>query len=209
MKPIGLAVILAFLASNAIAQTEGDSGKEKKERLGIRAGYVSSPSDIKNTFGSGMDLQLHLLYQLRKPLFIDFGVGAFYMGSTDRDDITFSVFNQSFDKTTMRVITVTVVPTIEVGLTSRTNFFVQGRVGLYRISLLLDRTVFEFDVADNHFGVNIGTGFVYRLTENWSADLGLQVHKFWTSDDLFFQYSEGDKNPLFYSVNLGLMLYLF
>ena len=212
MKRIGLAVILALLATNVIAQTESGSDDPKKERLGLRIGYVGSNSGINNTFGDGLALQGHFLYELRKPLFIDFTLGAFYLGSTDRDDITRSIFNATYDKTAMRVLNFTIAPTVEVGLSSRLNFFVSAGGGLYIVSLLLDEAVFEFDIADNHFGVNASTGIVYKLSENWSADLGLQLHKLWTSDssdDLFFRYSESDTNPLFYAVSLGLMLYLF
>ena len=82
----------------------------------------------------------------------------------------------------------------------------------YTVSLLVDSGLFQFDFTDNHFGVNGGLGILRSVTENWSLDLNVQIHKFWTADDvddIFYVYSDGDRNPLFYQITAGATLRLF
>jgi hypothetical protein len=83
---------------------------------------------------------------------------------------------------------------------------------MYTVSLLLDQAFLEFDLSNNHLGVNGGAGFVHRLSKNWFLDVGVEVHKFWTStndDDIFYLYSGEDQDPVFYQVHGGIMLRLF
>ncbi|MEJ2722635.1 MAG: hypothetical protein P8181_16075, partial [bacterium] len=88
--------------------------------------------------------------------------------------------------------------------------------GLYTVSVLLDQDFHEFDLSDNHFGVNGGVGLLHGIFTNWFLDLNFQVHYFWTSTrtdvyepDWFYLYSEGDTNPLFWAVTGGVALRLF
>ena len=220
---IALIVPLTAALSNQAAFAQVDSSepeaeqpeKQKdpnRERLGIRAGYVGTSHNLGNAFGGGLDLSLHWVQRVKYPLAFDVTLGAFYLGSTTREDITVAVFNQLFDNVSMRVIHVTVAPTLEMGLGERTHLFVQAGGGLYRVSLLVDRGFSEADFSNSHFGVLGGAGLIRQVSNSWFLDMSLQVHKFWTGrdfDDFVFRYSEGDGNPVFYNVSIGLMLRLF
>jgi hypothetical protein len=197
----------------AVAQSESTEEKDPhRQRLGLRAGYVTTPSGLNNVFGSGLDLSIHWIQRIKYPFGFDMTLGAFYLGSTSREDITISVFNQQFDNVSMRVLHVTAAPMLEFGLGSRTELFVSAGAGLYTVSLLLDQAFSEFDLTNSHFGVVASSGIIRQISGNWFVDVSFQLHKFWTSaktDDLFFLYSEGDSNPIFYDATVGVMLRLF
>jgi hypothetical protein len=143
---------------------------------------------------------------------VDVTLGAFYLGRTSRQDITLQTFQTLFDSVSMRVLQLTVAPTIELGINERTHFTVSAGGGFYNMSLLLDQGFSEFDVNDSHFGVLAGAGVIRQVGNNWFVGADLQLNKIWTSadiDDLFYIFSEGDSNPVFYNINVGLMLRLF
>jgi opacity protein-like surface antigen len=214
MRVLVVAAIISLSAVSAIAQSAPEPKKpeNERERLGLRAGFVGTPSDLSNTFGNGFNLALHWIQHIKHPLFLDVTLGAFYMGRTDRDDITQNFFNQSFDGTSLRIIRFTIAPLFEFNVNEKTAAYLSVGGGVYIVSLLLDEAFYEFDSTDNHMGVNVGTGVTYRITTNWFLDFHAEMHKFWTStasDDIFLVYSEGDQDPLFFQVTAGLLLRLF
>jgi len=213
MNRFTIAVILILCAASATHAQDGvDEQSARREQLGIRVGYAATTSDLDNNFGAGLNLDMHFMQEIRKPLWLDVTLGAFYMGATDRTDITFDVFQQSFDQASMRILRFTVAPTIVGRLDNATNVYVSGGAGIYVVSLLLDETFFQFDHVDNHLGLTAGGGITRQLSENWFLDFHMETHKFWTStasDDMFYRYSEGDRNPFFYHAAVGLLLNLF
>jgi opacity protein-like surface antigen len=214
MNAFRVALIISLIATSAFAQQPGDPDTDdSRERIGLRAGYVGTSSTLDDVFGSGLNLDLHWVQGIAEPVFLDFTLGAFYLGETDRDDITFDIFQpQTFHNVSMRVLRFTVAPLIELSLSERTAAYVSIGGGLYVISLLLDQSFFQFDLTDNHVGINVGAGVTRRITTNWFIDLHAEAHKFWTStdnNDLFFRYSEGDQDPVFFEVTAGFLLRLF
>jgi opacity protein-like surface antigen len=201
--------VASFLSLRASEEVL-DSGYE---RVSCRLDHITySNVGIRTTTG-GLSLDLHWVQGIAEPVFLDFTVGAFYLGETDRDDITFDIFQpQTFHNVSMRVLRFTVAPLIELSLSERTAAYVSIGGGLYVISLLLDQSFFQFDLTDNHVGINVGAGVTRRITTNWFIDLHAEAHKFWTStdnNDLFFRYSEGDQDPVFFEVTAGFLLRLF
>ncbi len=217
MKFAALALLVLFISANALAQPEPDSDKDPmKERLGLRIGYSETTSNLQKNFGAGLDLALHFIQRIKKPLSLDITLGAIYMGSTDNKDLTQAIFGTSFDSVAMRIITVTVAPMMEIPVGARTNLYLSGGIGLYTVSLLLDQDFHEFDLSNSHFGVNGGVGTLRNISTNWFLDLNFQIHYFWTAGgldtmnpDWFYLYSEGDSDPLFWAVTGGVALRLF
>lgn len=218
MKPYRVfhAVVLGliFSAAAATAQSEHDESKKdpNRERLGLRAGYVGTTSNLDNVFGGGLDLSLHWTQRIKYPLGVDLAVGAFYLGSTSREDITLSTFGRNFDNVSMRVIHITLSPMVEFALAERTHLYVSAGAGLYTVSLLLDEAFSEADLTNRHFGVLGGGGIIRQISGNWFVDASFQLNKMWTgdsNDDLFYRYSEGDSDPVFYDITIGVMLRLF
>lgn len=211
-----LALIIAFAASTSIAQSESESQADPlKERLGVRIGYSRTSNNIADNFGAGLDLSLHFIQRIRKPFSVDFTLGAIYLGSTDTD-ITREFFGTEFDDVSMRVLTMTVAPMVEFPINDRMDFYLSAGGGLYAVSLLLDQSFQQFDLTDNHLGVNVNAGVLHRVFTNWFVDLNLHLHKFWTADsfdqqnpDWIYLYSGGDSDPLFWGVSAGIALRLF
>jgi opacity protein-like surface antigen len=214
-----LTAAVLLMASGSLAQTDPETEAEPQEtkdpyrdRLGFRAGYVGTPSSISDAFGGGLDLSLHWVHRFKYPFAIDATLGGSYMGSTGREDITISIFGQRFDNVAMRLLHITVAPMMEFALGERTHFFLSAGGGMYRVSVLVDQAFSEADLSNSHFGVVAGGGIIRRISGNWFLDASVRANKFWTStdiDDWFFRYSQGDGNPVFYNVSLGLMLRLF
>lgn len=213
MKRAALLLIICVFATSAVAQEDADKDKDpNRERLGLRAGYAATPSDLDDAFGGGLDLSLHWIQRIKYPFGFNVTLGAFYLGSTARDDITLSTFNRLFDKVSMRILRFTVSPMIEFNVSERTGLYASAGVGMYAVSLLVDEVFAEADLTNNHVGVNLGAGAIQQLSENWFVELDVQLHKFWTSsdiDDMFFRYSSGDGDPLFYQASVGVMIRLF
>jgi hypothetical protein len=112
----------------------------------------------------------------------------------------------------MRVLHVTVAPMMEFGLSERTHLFASLGGGLYTVSVLIDQAFSEFDLSNSHFGAVASGGIIRQISGSWFVDVSFQLHKLWTDkdfDDLFYRYSEGDSDPVFYDITLGLMLRLF
>jgi opacity protein-like surface antigen len=214
MRSLCWVVLASFLGTALPARAaETEEAKDpNKERLGVRAGYVGTTSNLDGSFGGGMELALHWTQRIKFPLSADVSMGAFYLGATSRDDITMSAFGgQTFDKVSMRVVHVTVAPMLEFSADERTHLFLSAGAGFYTVSLLIDQALSEADLSNNNWGVTVGTGAIRQVSDSWFIDLGATIHKFWTSDDAddwFFVYSEGDAHPLFYTVTLGFMLRL-
>ena len=217
MKYSTLVLLVFLIPTIAFAQSETESEKDPtKDRIGLRAGYSATTSNLEKNFGSGMNLALHFIQRIKKPLFIDFTLGAIYMGSTNNSDITRLIFGTDFDSVTMRIINITLAPMVEIPVGSRTDLYLSAGGGIYTVSLLLDQDFSEFDLSNTNWGVNAGAGVMRRISTNWFLDLNFQTHYFWTEDkfepaspDWFFVYSEGDSNPLFWSVSGGVALRLF
>ena len=220
MRPTLIALVAAVLlvglwGTAALAEPEAEPENTKdpnRERLGLRAGYVGTPSGISDAFGNGLDLSLHWVHRFKTPLAIDATLGAFYMGDTGREDITISIFGQPFDNVSMRVLHITVAPMLEFGLGTRTHVFTSLGAGMYTVSVLVDQALSEADLSHSHFGLVAGGGIIRQISGSWFVELSFHAHKFWTSgkdDDLFFRYSGGDKSPLFYQAAIGVMLRIF
>lgn len=211
-----VAAIIALSAPLAIAQVEDTTAADPfRERLGLRTGFAWTANDLEENFGGGLDLSLHFIQRIRKPFSVDVSLGAIYLGSTDTD-ITRQVFGTEFDDVSMRVLIITAAPMVEIPLGERTDVFLSAGVGIYAVSLILDQTLNEFDLTNNHFGVNLNAGLSRRIFTNWFLDAGVYLHKFWTDDELdpdspdwVYIYSEGDSSPLFWCITAGVALRLF
>jgi opacity protein-like surface antigen len=208
------AIIISLSVTNAIAQPPTEEKRKSNERLGVRIGFVATPSDLENTFGNGLDLALHWVQRIRPQFSLDVTLGVFLMGETPGVDIQSPPGAQVFppNDVNIRIATVTVAPMLDFRLNPKTDFYVSGGVGLYTITALLGSGFFQGETSDNHVGLNGGAGVLRRVSTNWYLDLNVQVHKFWTGrkfDDLFFIASEGDEDPLFYQITVGFLLQLF
>jgi hypothetical protein len=198
--------VLASAAANAPAQTQ--SGREK---LGLRIGYVGTSGNIGRNFGNGSSITVHFTERIKPPLFIDISIGALYLGKANVDSIQgYSVPGYSssvyIGDANMRVLYLTIAPTLEFSVTNSSIFYVSGALGLYSINVLLDRVFYGFDTSQEHFGANGTAGLYYAISDNWKLNFNFSTHFIWTSEknsDMFYFYSEGESDPRFYEFSVG------
>ena len=214
MKSILLVAIITFIATNVIAQTEPEPEEkdEKLERLGVRVGFVGTTGGLENSFGNGVNLTAHFMPQFKGQLFVDITFGAFFMGDTSRQDVLPPGLVAVPEKVGLRIITVLVAPTLIFPIGGKTDVSVGVGGGLYTVNLLLSQGLLEGDITNNQLGVYAAGGLIRQISTNWFLDIDVQAHKIFTGDDLddvVYLYSDGNENPLFYSVTIGAMLRLF
>jgi opacity protein-like surface antigen len=201
-------VIIAFIVLLANAQSALCQKPRDHEVIGVRIGYARTPSRLDDNFGSGTALALHFTEKFHPFLGVDFSFGSLNMGETWRDDITQKIFASQHDAF-MNVIFITAAPVVEAQVGKNTSLYLSGGIGLYSITLILDSGFFSASNSKYHPGLNAGGGAYYKLTTNWKLELNLNLHKIWTStqsDDWFYVYSEGDRNPYFYQITIGAAL---
>lgn len=224
MKRVVLMLVLAAALGSTCAFAQTDTEPEKdplKERIGLRAGYAWTPNGLSDAFGGAVNLSLHFIQRIKKPLAVDVTLGAIYLGSTDTEvdiaDANGNIYftTRWFDNVSMRIITVTAAPMIELTRGDRWSYYFAAGPGLYATTLILDQGFEEWsDFTDYYFGLTGGAGVMRRLSTNWFADLNLHLHQFFTPDDpedvnWIYEFSGGDSDPLFWSITAGVSLRLF
>jgi hypothetical protein len=207
--------LLALTVNTRPAAAEEESSREK---LGLRLGYLHSASDIKIQFGHGSVIQLHFTEKIKPPLFITVSLGALYLGESVSDNITQFLFGPGVSDANMRILTLTLAPTLELPIYDKGILYLSTGAGLYSISVLLEMGIFASDTSNEHFGVNFGTGYYYPISDNWMLDFNFTFHHVWTPEidkdlstwspiydprDLFWLYSYGDSDPNFYQISIG------
>lgn len=200
--------IIPFLLLVSTAQNVHSEEKNIRETVGVRFGYAETTSRLDDSFGAGFIAVLHFVEKFNSNTGIDFSFGSFYMGRTFRKDITFDRFLTT-DDIRMNIIFMTAAPLFELKMRQDYYFYGSGGLGLYAVSLVREMGYLWGSNTQYHLGVTGGLGFYHVLTDNWNLDLNLAVHQFWTDndfDDWVAVYSEGDQDPFFYQITVGVSL---
>ncbi len=216
-------LFLALVALSVCPRPAAAEEKSGREKLGLRLGYVHSASDIKIQFGHGSVVQLHFTEKIKPPLFVTISLGALYLGKSASDNITQFLFGPGVSGANMRILTMTLGPTLELPINDKGIVYLSGGAGLYSISVLLEMGIFASDTSNEHFGVNLGAGYYYPIGDNWMLDFNFTFHHIWTPEidkdlstwspitdprDLFWLYSYGDSDPNFYQISIGAAINL-
>jgi hypothetical protein len=212
-----ISLCTALIILNAAACPAEPEGESQHRKLGLRLGYLYSNSDIKIQFGQGSVIQLYFTEKIKPPLYATISLGALYLGKSASDYVTHLLFGPSFSDANMRILSVTVGPTVELPFYNDGTLYLSGGAGLYSVSVLLGNLV-SGNLSNDHFGVNLGAGYYWPLGVNWKLDVNFTFHHFWTPEinkdlstwspivdphDLFWLYSYGDSDPNFYQISIG------
>ena len=199
-------VIIASLLLAGTVQFTGAAEEHDRETVGVRLGYAATTSGLDDSFGAGMIAAVHFIEKINSSAGVDFNFGSIYLGRTSRSDITFDRFMTN-DEMRMNVIFMTVAPTFELRMHRDYYFFTSAGAGVYAVSLVRELGYLWGTNTQYHLGITGGVGIYRILTDNWNLDLNIVVHKFWTEDafdDWVAVYSEGDQDPLFYQITVGV-----
>ncbi|MFH1755123.1 MAG: hypothetical protein ABIA59_05415 [Candidatus Latescibacterota bacterium] len=200
--PMMIAVLLLAVDS-ATVLSQPKSGREK---LGLRIGYVESRDNIDKIFGDGSSVTLHFTERIKVPLFIEISLGALYLGKANVDSVQALLSSAYIGDANMRLLYLSASPILEIPVMESSTFYISGGFGLYSISVLLDRVFYGFDTSQQHLGALGSAGVYYTISDNWKLNSHFSAHYVWTTEeatDMFFFYSEGDSDPLFYEFSVG------
>ena len=141
-----------------------------------------------------------------------------YLGKSASDNITQYLFGPGVSDANMRILTLTLAPTLELPIYDKGILYLSTGAGLYSISVLLEAGLFITDTSNEHFGVNLGAGYYLPVSDKWMLDFNFTLHHIWTPEidktlatwspiydlrDLFWLYSYGDSDPNFYQISIG------
>jgi hypothetical protein len=200
--------IISFLLIIGTAQNCLSDEEKNRETIGVRLGYAETTNRLDDAFGAGFIAALHFTEKFNPSAGVDFSFGSFYMGRTSRRDITFDRFRTG-DEMRMNIVFMTAAPTLELKMHRDYFFYGSAGLGIYAVTLVRELGYLWGSNTQYHLGVTGGAGFYRVLTENWNLDLNLAVHQLWTDnefDDWVAVYSEGDQDPFFYQITIGITI---
>jgi len=181
-----------------------------RERLGFRSGYIQTLGELNDAFGGGGHLTLHFTERAYNHLYVDFQVGAVYLGDSKHPEIAQAIFNNDNVLSEMRVLYFSVGPSYTFDLGEYWTGYASGGAGVYSVSILFDSGIQAYDTSDQHFGFNFGGGVLWRFTDTWNIDLNFTVHHFTTkqqNDDLFYIYTgKGATSPYLLQFATGVCI---
>lgn len=207
MKSFNALMIFAVLLLTADVVNTSAQPKSGREKIGIKLGYVDSNGNIDTNFGDGSAITVHFTERIKPPLFVGISIGALYLGHANVDSVEGHTEPVYIGDANMRILFISVSPTLEFEVTNSSIFYVTGGFGLYSINVLLDRTFFGFDTSQEHFGAGAAAGLYYSVSDNWKLNFNFTTHYMWTDEkgtDMFFFYSDGDSDPTFREFSIGV-----
>jgi hypothetical protein len=204
-----LATFTVVVFLGVAASTANSQLPPPRERLGIRAGYVEATGKFNEHFGDGSYMTLHFSEKVVWTLYVDFRIGATYMGDLLKPEIAENLTNIEGIDSEMRILFFTVGPQYTHGMGEKTTWYGSFGLGVYSVSILHDTGIQAFDYSDQHFGINGGLGVMWRFAATWNVEFNVTTHKFWTPAkrrDLYYIFTEEDTSPLMYQFGLGVSM---
>lgn len=206
------ASLLSVVATVALAACAAAQGGPVKERLGGRAGYIHTFDGLNRVYGGGGNLTLHFQERISAPLYLDFRVGAVYLGDSKKPELA-PLFKDALGNplvSQMRILFFSVGPQLVVPLSETWNGYVSVGAGIYSVSIVFNSGIQAFDSSDQHFGGNFAVGTLWRITDNWNIDLSVTAHHLWTKrdpGDLYYVFTgQGDASPSLLQIATGLSI---
>lgn len=206
-----LAVFVIIVILSATVEKASSQLPPPRERLGIRAGYVKTTGKFNEHFGDGSYMTLHFSERIINSLYLDFKIGAIYMGDLLKPEIAESLTLVEGIDSEMRVLSFTAGPQYTYSSSDNITWYGSAGLGVYSVSILHDTGIQAFDYSDQHFGINGGIGVMWRFAATWNVECNLTTHKVWTSadtGDLYYLFTNEDTSPLMYQFGFGISMEL-
>jgi hypothetical protein len=199
----GLIALTLTLSASAISQAQTPP---IRERLGVRIGAIVPGGKLQSSHGNGYNLTLNFTERINKPLFLDFRIGAMYMGDLLQTEINDAL--PTFEYTTeMRILVFNFGLQFVQEIGKTLNAYAGLAGGIYSVSILFDSGVTAGDFSDQHLGGNGTLGTYWRITKTWNLDASFVLHYFRTGDDgLYTLYTGGGIDAILYQIALGIAI---
>ena len=180
-----------------------------KDRLGVRAGGVTTFDGLQDAYGGGWSLTLFFTEKVTHRFLVDIRLGALYLG-----DLKFSELDDELTHTpgiqgAMRLLYFSVGPMVGVPLGGPWSLYGSAGLGVYSVSMQFDTGISAYNFSDQTFGFNGGLGLSRRISANWCIEANASAHYFLTDQDitdLFFAFTGGADSPVLLDIALGVTL---
>ncbi len=201
-------VLVAVFSLRALPGIASSSLEDpNRERLGAHIGYVVSIGDLHDKYGDGYDFVLYFTERLIRTLDLHIQIGATYMGDLLDAELAERLRLLEGTTTEIRFAYLSLGPQYRWLLDDTKTLHGSFGMGIYSVTILQDTGLEAFDVSDQHFGMNGGVGFLWRLTDSWSAEVSLIVHRLWTdSESYFYIFTDGGSDPWLFTLGVGAAL---
>jgi hypothetical protein len=180
-----------------------------KERIGVRAGWLTANDGFKDAYGNGWDLTLFFTERVTHHFLIDVRLGAQYMGDLKLETLDDEITHQTGIQGAMRILFVSVGPMIGTSIGGPYSMHASAGAGIYSISMVFSNALTPFDLSDQKLGFNGELGLARRIAGNWSLEGAVAAHYILTGDtpnDFYFAFTDGADKPLLLDATLGLVL---
>lgn len=211
-------LILFFNVTPVNAQYPGDP---PRERLGARVSFTGTTGRLKNHFGHGYDFTLYFTERIYRSLNLEIQIGATYLGDVFQRELGAEVL-QDLDSrfflppgdpgvdTEIRFAYLTIGPQYTWPTSETHTWYGSFGLGVYSASALFDTGVMAQNYSNQRFGINVGAGLLWRITDNWNLEVTTRIHKVWTGDYHRYNYysrlTEGGDDPWLLGLGLGVAL---
>jgi hypothetical protein len=191
------------VASRAFDDTLG------KERIGVRAGGITTNDGFRDAYGGGWDLTLFFSERITHHFLVDVRLGAIYMGELQPplEHLDDKLLNQSGIQTSMRLLFITLGPMVGTRISGPYSMHLSAGAGIYSVSIVADNALTNYDLSDQDFGFNGEFGLARRISTNWSIEAAGAAHYVLITKDIkdvYFAFTDGADAPLIFDVTLGV-----
>jgi hypothetical protein len=208
VRPL-VVLALAGLAASAPGVARAVDEVAAKERAGVRAGGVLTFDQLNEAYGGGWGLTLYFNERLTRPLFLDFRLGALYLGDLQLEQLDDALTNTPNVQGAMRLLYLTGGVVLGRPLGNGYALYGSAGAGVYSVSVVFDTGVSAFDFSDQNLGFNGGLGLTRRISGNWCLEGNATVHYFLVDsnlDDLYYAFTDGDDSPLIVDIAVGVIV---
>lgn len=203
MLAIACACLLLPVASRAFDETSG------KERIGVRAGGITTNDGFKDAYGGGWDLTLFFTERVTHHFLVDVRLGAIYMGDLQIKELDDKLLNRPGVQTSMRILFISVGPMLGTRIAGPYSMHASVGAGIYSVSQVMNNALSPIDLSDQNFGFNGELGLARRLSKNWSLEAAAAAHSMLITKDIsdvYFAFTDGADTPVILDVTLGVIL---
>ncbi len=185
---IRISCVLATLVPLLFSPVRGEDVKGR-EMVGLRIGGLRTTGQMRSTFGSGTELELHFIEGLKPWLGLGGSFSSHNFGaSKDRDkNIEYTGMDTKVD---LQIYSITLTVVTMAPSWKRITPSLEGGFGLYTITTVIDAGIFEGRRTDNQLGFYGGAGFRIKLTETLSLDANFKYHHVLSG--------ETDRHPVYF-----------
>jgi opacity protein-like surface antigen len=182
-------------------------GEPPRERLGARAAFAGTVTDLNDSFGNGYDFTLYFTEKIWRPVYLEIQIGATYLGDLLAPEVGERRTGIDEIASEMRLAYLTLGPQVASMVTETHTVYASLGLGIYTVSMLYDTGIQAFDESSQSLGMNCSLGLYWRISDNWNIEVNASASALQTGDDaLYSWFTNNGRNPLLFGAGLGVAM---